>query len=486
MKRIITGLIVGALALALLCGCSAKNGGEAVSVESVGLITGVGAAGLAESYAGKVVSGETAELKKDADKTILEVYVEEGDMVKAGDLLFSYDTEAMQLSLEKLRLERESYDNAIAAAKSEIEELEKERSKAKSDQQLSYTLQIDSRQADIREAEYNAALKDKEISAMEASMENTEVVSPIAGRVMSVGSADSNSSPYGGDYYDSYGGMGGGDSSDAFVTVMDVSSYRVEGNINELNRGSLYEGMRVIVRSRIDGTQVWRGVIDSIDWEKPVTGGNQSMYYGVENDEMTSSSKYPFYVVLDSTEELLLGQHVYIEPDMGQEDGTAEALMLPAWYIVDDGYVWAADAKDKLEKRPVELGAYNEETGEYEILSGLDYDDYIAFPEEGLSAGMDVVYYDESSFGGAENYGEEEFYGEDYYGEEYYGEEYSGDEFYYGDSSADDAVIAYGASEESYDDGSTEELRTDGLVSEEVPADGTAEGEPVPAEDAEG
>ena len=70
MKRTITLLLLGALALGLLTGCGAKGGSEAVSVESVGLITGVGAVGMADSYAGKVVSGETAEVKKGATKKV--------------------------------------------------------------------------------------------------------------------------------------------------------------------------------------------------------------------------------------------------------------------------------------------------------------------------------------------------------------------------------------------------------------------------------
>ena len=388
MKKIIAGLALGSLILGLLAGCGSGGGDDgAVSVESVSLITGVGAVGFTDSYAGRVVSGQTAELKKDEDKTVLEVYVQEGDMVKAGDLLFSYDSEAMQLSLDKLRLERESCDNTIAAAQNQIAELERERSQAKADQQLSYTLEIDSREADIREARYNAALKDKEIAAMEEAMEKTEVVSPIAGRVMSAGKAE-DTAPAG-------GGMGGMEdgTGDAFITVMDVSAYRVEGYVNELNRGAVYEGMPVLVRSRTDET-VWRGVIDSIDWEKPVQNGNNSVMYGGNNDEMTGSSNYPFYVALESTDGLLLGQHVYIEPDTDSPEG----LMLPAWYIVDGSYVWAADAKGRLEKRAVELGSYSEETGSREILSGLEPDDYIAFPEEGLSPGTAVVYYDEGSF----------------------------------------------------------------------------------------
>ena len=392
------------------------------------MITGVGAVGFADSYAGKVVSGETAELKKDADKTILEVYVEEGDMVQEGDVLFSYDTEAMQLSLDKLYLDKESLENTISAAESEIAELEKQQAKASADQQLSYTLQIDARRADIREAEYNTALKDKEIQAMEASMENTEITTPLSGRVMSVGSAD------GGDIYsgDVYSGDGG--TSDAFITVMDISAYRVEGYVNELNRGAVYEGMPVIVRSRVDRDRTWSGVIALIDWEKPVTStNNNAMYYGGDSgDEMTSSSKYPFYVTLDATDDLLLGQHVYIEPDLGQ-DGETPGLMLPGWYIVDESWVWAANAKGKLEKRTLELGAYDPDTDQYEVLSGLDYTDYIAFPDDTLSEGMDVVYYDESSFGGDEFYDD---YAYDEIGMEEYFYADEGDDVYYEDGFA--------------------------------------------------
>lgn len=401
MKRFLSMAAAGALALGLLSGCAGGSSGEAVSVEAVSLITGVNEGGMADSYAGKVVSGETAELKKDDDKTVLEVLVEEGDMVSAGDVLFSYDTEAMQLSLDKLYLDRESLDNTVAAAENEIAELERQKKSAPSDQQLSYTLQINSREADIREAEYNMALKDKEIEAMENSMENTEITSPISGRVMSVGSVE------GEDLNDD--GTAG-----AFITVMDVSAYRVEGYVNELNRGAVYEGMEVCVRSRVEETLTWHGTITSIDWENPVSGNSNNMMYAVGDggDEMTSSSRYPFYVVLDNTDGLLLGEHVYIEPELG--GGAADVMMLPAWYVVDGAYVWAADGRGKLEKREVELGFYDEDMDQYQILSGLAYGDHIAFPDETLSEGMDVAYYDETSFGGGEAFDiSEDFYSDD-------------------------------------------------------------------------
>lgn len=91
----------------------------------------------------------------------------------------------------------------------------------------------------------------------------------------------------------------------------------------------------------------------------------------------------------------MLGQHLYIEPDYGQgEVEEKEGLWLYDYYIVqDDGdpYVWAADKKNRLEKRKVELGEHDENLGEYEIKSGLSEDDLIAFPMQGLYEGVAAV-----------------------------------------------------------------------------------------------
>ena len=406
MKRMIAVAALCCTVLGLFAGCGSGDD-DAVSVQSVAMIAGLSPAGAVNGYAGKVVSGKMAEIERDSSKTVWDVYVEEGDMVQTGDVLFSYDTEAMQLALDRLRLEKESYQNTIASAQSEIAELEKEKAKAEASQQLGYTLQIDTRKADIREAEYNIALKETEITAMENSMGQTEVAAPISGRVMSVGSTDGSDA-----YYD--GGSG------AFITIMDLSDYRVQGQLNELNRDVLAQGMRVLIRSRVNSNEYWFGQIESIDWDNPVSGSNSNVYYD-DSEDMTGSSRYPFYVTLDSADGLLLGQHVYILPDYGQLDG-GTGLMLPAYYIVRDdfdtsgGYVWAVSKRGKLEKRTVVLGSHDEELDRYEIVSGLDYTDYIAFPSESLKAGASVVYYDQSNFSSDADLlpADDNFYDEDY------------------------------------------------------------------------
>ena len=163
--------------------------------------------------------------------------------------------------------------------------------------------------------------------------------------------------------------------------------------------------MSVLIRSRMDETQTWNGTIEKIDWENPVKKDNSSGVYYVGdsgNDEMTNSSKYPFYIALSSKDGLILGQHVYIEPDYGQSN-VKTGLWLPEYFLGStgaDAFVWAASRKDTLEKRSVTLGEYDAELGEYEILSGLSTQDYIAFPDDTLESGMAVVRQEESVSGG--------------------------------------------------------------------------------------
>lgn len=259
---------------------------------------------------------------------------------------------------------------------------------------MDYTLQIQELQLDVKETEYNAAAKEKEVERAKATLENAEVTAPADGTVSAV-NKDGETDDYG--------------NAKPFMSLTQSGDFRVKGTVNERNIAALAEGTPVLVRSRVDDT-VYTGVIAQVDTSHPVSGNSDGVYYGNESDEMTSSSKYPFYVTLESDEGLMLGQHVYIEPDFGQQE--QQALALPANYVVDpDGsaYVWAANSKDKLEKRPVTLGEFDEELYTYEILDGLSLTDYIADPSQDCQAGAPVEYYNEESFdGGEDGYMEED------------------------------------------------------------------------------
>ena len=67
-----------------------------------------------------------------------------------------------------------------------------------------------------------------------------------------------------------------------------------------------------------------KGTMGSVDVNNGTSDDSSNdMYMGMastSSDDQTTSTSYPFYVELDSSENLMLGQHVYIERDIGQDE----------------------------------------------------------------------------------------------------------------------------------------------------------------------
>lgn len=327
-------------------------------------------------YSGVVEPQGSWDVNKDGDRTVKEVFVKAGDEVKEGDQLFTYDTEDLALQLEQQKLELENIANEIAGYNTQIAELQAEKAAAPADQQFEYTTQIQTAQASIKQSEYNRKSKQAEIDKTQKSIDNSVVTSKIAGVVKSINES----------------GMDENGNSAAYMTILATGEYQVKGIVNETNMSMINAGQSVIIRSRVDETLTWKGTISKIDTENTVTSNSDS-YSDSSNDDTTTTTKYPFYVALDSMDGLILGQHVYIELDMGQGE-KKDGIWLTSSYIIQkdgDPYVWVANDREKLEKRTIELGEYDENLDEYEIKSGLTEEDYIAWPIDGMEEGMKTV-----------------------------------------------------------------------------------------------
>ena len=139
--------------------------------------------------------------------------------------------------------------------------------------------------------------------------------------------------------------------------------------------------MRIV--SRTDESIYWLGTVSLVDYENPSQGNQNNMYYGMETDEMTTASKYPFYIELDNTEGLILGQHVYLQLEKEAGEVTGIPLSMAFLCYDDEGtaYVWAENSRGKLEKRLVTLGEPNDMMGTVSIIEGRAETDYIAFPD---------------------------------------------------------------------------------------------------------
>lgn len=344
---------------------------------------------LTESrYMGTVESQEVKGVNRDRDKKVKELYVKEEDEVKAGDVLFEYDTESMELQLRQLELELTSINNNIATLNQQIASLTTEKAAAPAEEQLSYSAQIQNLQAQVNQANYDASAKQLEIDRQKLSMENTKVVAPMDGIIKTINENNSTSSSDD-DSSNSNSDNGSDSTSNAYITIMAKGDYRIKATASELTVRSMSEGQSMIIRSRVDDS-TWTGTVTKIDLEHPDNGNNNDYYMS----SGTTATKYPFYISLDSTDGLMLGQHVYVEADYGQGD-VKEGLWLDEYYIMqeDDGaYVWAENAKGYIEKRKVELGEYDENMMRYQILSGLTEDDYIAYPEDRVKEGMKVTH----------------------------------------------------------------------------------------------
>ena len=365
--------------------------GEVAYVTKISTLLGEDS-GVLNRFAGVVEPQETVKVNIESGRTVTEVKVKTGDEVKKGQLLFEYDLSSIQDSLKEAQLALDRLKNEALSLNEQITTLEKEKKKANKSSQLSYTIEIETNKMNLKKNEYDQVSKQAEIDKLQAATTNTEVRSEIDGVIQKIDTSKLGSDD--GDTLDDSmsSDYGSSDSSDnAFITILSTGSYRIKGQVNEQNRNTVVPGSAVLVRSRVDENQIWHGTMGAVD-EQNSTNSSSNSYFGMSSgDDTTSSSTYPFYVTLDSSEGLMLGQHVYIEMDEGQEEQKT-GIWLGEYYIVDadtdSPYVWAVDSRGKLEKRSVILGQYDENLSEYEIADGLTEDDSIAFPSDSLVEGM--------------------------------------------------------------------------------------------------
>ena len=374
IKKLALCLCCLSLVLCLLTGCGEKL--DPVYVQTVAEIMGYSNSGAFNISSGIIMAQEEVKVERDMDKEIAGLCVEEGQNVNEGDVMFIYKTANVSLMIDKAALEIEQIKNSISDLKNQIAQLEKEKKTAKESEKLAYTLQIQSLQTDQKEAEYNLSIKEKELQALKNNTDTGEIKAPITGQVKKI-NKDGGYDPYTG-------------SPLPYIVLSRVGEYRIKGSVNELNREELYAGQSVIIRSRINNDMTWTGTITSVETQPEK---NNNFYYG--EDEMYSSSSYPFYVTPDSSEGMLLGQHVFIEPNYGQTTA-GSGLWLDASYICmnqSDGayFVWGADKSDRLARLYIEVGTFDGTLNRYEILNGLSKTDRIAFPNEDIREGAPVT-----------------------------------------------------------------------------------------------
>lgn len=349
---IILVLLIAAAGLFIWLNRGGSNSDEVAYVSEVRSVNYAQNTYSVNRFSGVVESQQTIDFKKDGNRDIEEIYVKEGDTVENGAALFKYDVR--------------SSENNIAQSLLDIEGMNSE---------LNIYRQNNSTENQIlaRQTEIAIQKKQAEIAAYQQEIDNAVVTSSLQGIVKKINEDGINEE-----------GM-----EAPVVQVMEIGEYRVKGKIDEQLFGVINVGDPVVVRSRVDESLVWHGKVSKIETEPQ--NNNENNYFGGETGETASS--YPFYISLDSTEGLMLGQHVLIEPASESSDLNLTGIWLISDYVImeEDGpYIYVSE-NGRLKKRRIEIGAVNEELFITEIVSGLSEDDLITWPDETYSEGMPTV-----------------------------------------------------------------------------------------------
>ncbi len=348
---------------------------NAVFVDSVSVLAGLGSgSGQILRFAGKVEPQETVTYDLDSERTVGECYVKTGDNVKEDQKLFSYDTTEEEQELAQAEIDLERLKNTHNTSEVQLEELKKT---YESEATAENELEVLTAQNELKQNVLDQEAKQKEIDGLKDKIKDSVVYCDVDGVVQSVNDGDGSSTNFQSGEEESY------------IKVLKTGTYRIKGTANEQNISMISAGMRMIVFSRMDKTQFWHGAISEISTDQG--GQEDSSMFG----SSSGSTNYNFYVELDDSEGLILGQHIYMEEDLGQEN-SREGIWLNDYYFVTDPdgkkYVWAADSKNLLTKREVTLGGHDDSLAISEVLTGLDEDDYICEPNDDLEEGLPVNY----------------------------------------------------------------------------------------------
>lgn len=388
-KKIVAIVLVAVIAISacivLKSGIITKNKAASddsseIYVMSLADIMGNGSGYTPDVFMGIVEGQESTSITKSSERELDSIFVSEGDIVEEGTPLFSYKTEALQaeitqynFDIEGYKLNIDDYNRQISKLQSDYDKIKGQTDKDKNDRE-DIENQINGLNTDIAIANNSIEQTNAKIEENNKKINNSTVTSPVAGTITKI--AD-DTNPY--------------TTDGSFITILGSKEMRVKGQINEQNVWAINVDEPVTLRSRVDETQTWSGTITKIDTESKQEN-NENNYGGGSSE--SASTKYPFYITLDDSEGLMMGQHLYIEigakdTEMDFSDGTYIYDYYLAYDDAGNPFVWV-DNNGKLAKKSVELGDYYEEQMVYSV-SGIDEKDLIAFPMDDYEEGMKTV-----------------------------------------------------------------------------------------------
>ncbi len=278
-----------------------------------------------------VQAPETVEVNARLSSQIVGIHVKDGDMVEAGDLLFSLDDRALQAELSR--------DEAILAKDRALladAAIELDRAKTLRDDNTGTQQAYDSALSAQQSAKATVAADQATVEADKVAIDLTRIRAPISGRLSAVQVTLGD-----------LAGTSGSASPTSLVTITAINPIEVAFHLPEdhlqVFKARLDSGAPPCVTARLSGTQevIGRGVLDFIDSAVDTATGTVLMRAKFDN----------------AGQKLWPGQ--YVDVDI-EETTLAKTPVIPA-VAVQAGqkgdFVYRLNADDTVELRPVVVAA---------------------------------------------------------------------------------------------------------------------------------
>lgn len=300
--------------------------------------------------------------------TINKLHVNEGDKIKKGDLLVTYENK--QLSLEKEQLELEIQENYLRINQVERQlEIYYKKQKELKKEKLSLLDKLQSQeeldQLQLTKRLENIALKRNLISkeTIETDLSELTVSSNMDGQVISLNYNESSSL----------------NPNKPLIHIVDTANYNIKGLISEYEVLKVQKGQLVTINSEVVKDKTWIGTVTDIglmpEEISESSGQNGMVHYlvtvSINNRNIEAKPGFNFIMYIETSKD------------------TVDSLPLEAVKHDESIYFVFIVQDNKAVKKTVQIGKSNQEF--IEIIDGIEKDvPIIVNPPNELQHGMEV------------------------------------------------------------------------------------------------
>jgi RND family efflux transporter MFP subunit len=307
-------------------------------------------------FTGVIEARQTMNIMPEVGGRIAEIYVEEGERVRKGQLLAELDTRATRLQTKQaeaaVAVAQANYNDA-AKNKERMERLIKEN--AVSEQQYEkIKLAFESAEAQLNQAKaaLNLAMYNLDVSIMEAPFSGV-----IASKNAEVGDVINPM-------------MGGFSPTSGVVTLMDFSRVKIEVDVSHQDVIRIEKGQPAIMTVSAHPGRSFPGFVSVVNLTADATTKKFRVVVTAENPD------------------LLLRPNTFGEVSI-EVSSHEDALVVPQNAILENKYVFVVDEDNTVRRQEVNIGLEN--TDMVEILVGVQFGDRVVVEGSyGLDEGTEI------------------------------------------------------------------------------------------------